>query len=124
MNSGQVAKRIGGQIPVRYLDAGVKRALCGDDLGREDAAHWVFAEDAGIDVQELHGSVSTFQQGLLRIDLEHHHVRVTARRHEGAFQRAERKALANQFGQNLGDVLQLARYMMDLLNALRGYIFR
>ncbi len=39
MNSGQVAKRIGGQIPVRYLDAGVKRALCGDDLGREDAAH-------------------------------------------------------------------------------------
>ena len=34
-----------------------------------------------------------------------------------------RKALANQFGQNLGDVLQLARYVMDHLNAFWGCIF-
>jgi hypothetical protein len=34
-----VAERIGGKIPIGDLDAGVKRALCGHDLGREDAAH-------------------------------------------------------------------------------------
>ena len=50
-------------------------------------------------------------------------MRVAARRHEGAFERAERKALsAHQLGQHFGYVLRLTRrdrYVMDHPNALR-----
>jgi hypothetical protein len=57
------------------------------------------------------------KRGALRVDLDYRAVRVAARRHKGAFERAERKALAvHQFGQHLGDVLRLARrdrYVMD-----------
>src|SRR6516162_8709041 len=58
----------------------------------------------------------------LRVDLDHRAVRVAARRHEGAFERAERKALAaHQLGQHLGHVLRFTRrdrYVMDHPSAL------
>jgi hypothetical protein len=64
----------------------------------------------------------------LRVDLDHRAVRVVACRHEGAFKRAERNTRGvHQFSQNLGDVLRLTRrdrYVMDHLNALRGWICR
>jgi hypothetical protein len=60
----------------------------------------------------------------LRVDLDHRAVGVAARRHEGAVERAERKALAvHQFGQHFGDMLRRTRrdrYVMDHPNPLRG----
>src|SRR5262249_4491615 len=60
----------------------------------------------------------------LRVDLDHRAVRIAACRHEGAFERAERKALAvHQFGQNFSNVLRLTRrdrYVVDHLNLLRS----
>jgi hypothetical protein len=58
----------------------------------------------------------------LRVDLDHRAVLVAARRHEGTFERAERKTLAaHEFGQHLGNVLRLTRrdrYVMDHPNTL------
>ena len=68
-------------------------------------------------------AVRDVERGVVWVDLDHRAVRVAARRHEGAFERAERKALsAHQFGQDFGYVLRLTRrdrYVMDHANALR-----
>jgi hypothetical protein len=67
--------------------------------------------------------VRDVERGALWVDLDHRAVRVATRRHKGAFERAERRALSPyQLGQHSSYVLRLTRrdrYVMDHPNALR-----
>ena len=58
----QVGRCVGGHVQVVHLGAGVAGRPGGHDVGGELARHGVGAQDAGVDVEQLHGSLLSIKQ--------------------------------------------------------------